>query len=63
MEHVAKKHDVYEQTGFETKVVRASWLGRHKEMEIRITSTYCTKRQSNQTLWFHASISTMKTEL
>lgn len=50
MQGVARKHGVYEQTQFETKVVRASWIENKKKWELELHQPTVSKE--NQIRYF-----------
>lgn len=50
MQGVARKHGIYEQTQFETKVIRATWIEERKKWELELHQP--TIHKDNQIKYF-----------
>lgn len=50
MKGVARKHGIYEQTQFETKVIRATWIEERKKWELELYQP--TVYKDNQIKYF-----------
>lgn len=46
MRSVARKHHIYEQTQFNTEVIRASWIEQSKKWEIELKTNESKETQT-----------------